>query len=177
MNKSYLSIITPKQALIAGGLLITLFFLFKFLIGALLMVLAIAAAFMVVTLNVRRFGIELVTFASVLIAMAHGPIVGAIVAFILICTHLLIGQFIDIYVLWVIPGYVLGALIAGIIGGQAVTSVGLGVSIGLNILFFLCTALINPSNLTKQIPNGIGNVIVNWGLFTLFAPIVFNLMA
>lgn len=148
------------SALIIILLLVTNLFVISLLIGAsALLSLAIGK------LRIKVVGLELVTFITVLSALAYGPAAGAVIGLVLIIFHLAIPQYSGAYVAWVIPEYVLAAILATAISGS-VGFVGIAVTLILNAINIFLTFLVYKEHLPKYLPYAVTNVIFNVILFT-----------
>jgi len=148
------------SALIIILLLVTNLFGISLLIGAsALLSLAIGK------LRIKVIGLELVTFITVLSALAYGAPAGGVIGLVLIIFHLAIPQYSGAYVAWVIPEYVLAAVIAGMLGGS-VASIGMTITVLLNALNVFLTFLVYKEHLPKYLPYAATNVIFNIILFT-----------
>jgi hypothetical protein len=157
------------------ALLLAALLFFRYLTSLFLLALVIATAVTVNTFNLRKFGVETATLATVVLGAAYGATWGAVFGFIAVLLQLLIGQYLDIYVLWVIPGYVLLGLAAGSVTGP-ITTLGITLTIGLNIYNMLFTALFNPQGLTYYFPYAGFNIVLNIVLFTMVAPSLLGIL-
>lgn len=151
----------------------------RFFIIATLMATSLAISFLIGTYQASKsFGIELVTFTAILTGFAFDPTMGAVVGFILIVTHLIIGQFAaGFYVLWVIPLYTALGFLAGTLGGFDFVTLGVAMTLGINIISIFITAFIFMQNLANYLPYSITNIIFNLILFTQLGPAISSLIA
>src|SRR3989344_5471747 len=78
----------------------------KLFVVVLLIAAVVGVSLFVQHFHLRLFGIELVTFATVLIGVAYGPLAGAIMGLVLVLVQLVMSGYFGIYYLWVIPEYI-----------------------------------------------------------------------
>jgi len=147
-------------ALVIIALLITNLFVISIFIGASLVVSLIIGK-----LKIKGIGVELVTFVTVLSSLAYGPAAGAIIGLVLIIFHLAIPQYSGAYIIWVIPEYMLAAVVATTLSGSA-ASIGIIVTLALNAINVLLTFLVYKEHLPNYLPYVVTNVIFNALLFT-----------
>jgi len=156
------------------AIILLLFAIFKgifvlfFLIG-----LSLAISFLVNNFPVRNLGIELVTFIAVLTGWKYGPLPALIITFVLITYHMVAGGFLGNYVLWVIPAYCVAGLISGFLPQVSIITLGIALTIGINLNNIIFTAITNPGYLPKYMIFVITNIIFNILLFTTIAEPVF----
>lgn len=125
----------------------------------------------------KSIGIELVTFTTVLAGFAFGPTAGILVGLFLIITHLTIGHFAaGIYIMWVVPAYLVLGFLAGVITGFDFATLGIYMVVGLNLFNLGLTFLTSPQNLGNYLPYSITNVIFNLILFSQFGSIAASLV-
>ncbi|MBI2971021.1 MAG: hypothetical protein HYY37_01225 [Candidatus Aenigmarchaeota archaeon] len=153
-----------KLVALAGALLFVVLALSNLVAVGVLMLLSFAVSAVISFLRVRSVGIELVTFATVITGVTHGPVAGAMVGLVLILFHVLAGQFIGEYVLWVIPGYVIAGFLAPSLGG-GIAAAGTTVTLALNVINIMFTLLVGRQNLSRFLPYALTNVLFNWLLF------------
>ncbi len=135
--------------------------------------LSLAVSFLVNNFPIRNLGIELVTFIAVLTGWKYGPLPALIITFILITYHMVAGGFLGNYVLWVIPAYCVAALIAGFLPQISIVTLGITITIGINLNNVIFTALTSPGYLPKYLIFVITNILFNVLLFTTIAEPVF----
>jgi hypothetical protein len=150
-------------------LLILLLVFKKVLVLVILIGISLGLSFFVNNLNLRSFGIELVTLVAVLSGMKFGPWIAALLTFVLILYHLATGGFFGIYWFWVIPAYCLGAIISGFMPATDVSTLGTFVTLGINAVSILFTGLTTPGFLPRYMIYSVTNVIFNIILFSLVA--------
>ena len=83
------------------------------------------------------------------------------------------GGFLGNYVLWVIPAYCVAALIAGFLPQISIVTLGITITIGINLNNVIFTALTSPGYLPKYLIFVITNILFNVLLFTTIAEPVF----
>ena len=134
-----------------------------------LVVLSIFAPLALKRLGLKMIGIELVTLTTVLVALTMGAEAGALAGFFLMTGHMVSGQYSGAYLVWVIPGYAAAGFLAGTLN-MPITTLGIGLAVGLNAVFTFLTAGITPEALPYFIPHAVGNVLFNAALFIYLAP-------
>ena len=160
---------------VLGVVLILFMLLTKFMVGAIMLALCIIIPFITGTFNLRMSGVEMATLTTLVFGMAFGPVVGALIGFFTILFQLFLGKYINTYILWVIPSYVLLGFTAGIISGDIAT-VGVIMMFIMHIFFVICTAIVSPAGLPKFFPYLAMSTLVNYFLISKLGPILLNLM-
>ena len=116
----------------------------------------------------KYMGIELVTLSTMLVGASYGPIIGGIYAFTLLLTHLVLGDYyIGVYLIWVLPEYVLLGVMSGVFASN-LDSIGIAFVIGMNIMNLIFTYLNENDRFFKELPYAIGNSLINSFLFVQF---------
>lgn len=151
--------------------LILLFLVFTKLTAIIiLMAASIAVSLFMAVVPLRWLGLEFVTFASILSAViSKSPLIGAVVAFILISFHMFITRSLNIYILWVVPTYCVAAFIAGFFPATNIVALGIFMTLAINIVQFLFSLIISPSQLPKLLPWSITAVLINMFFFRVLA--------
>ena len=146
------------------------------LILVILMGLSFSMSYIVNNFGLRKIGLELVTFIAVITGMKYGPWIALLITFILISYHIVAGGFLDTYILWVIPAYCLGGIIAGFLPHMDVVLLGILVTLGIcgNNLFW--TAMTSPGNIPNYMIYVVTNIMFNVFLFSVFGRIILLLM-
>lgn len=155
------------QRIILYGLAIIFLLLFaEYLIIPILIALTIGGALLTRVIRpLRKFGVELATFTTIVAGYASGPVIGGVVGLIAILIQLVLGEYLGIYVLWVVPGYVVAGVLAATLG-SGIAQIGLTLAIAMNVIFLLFTALFNPQGLPFFFTYAVGNVAINAFLFS-----------
>ncbi len=122
----------------------------------------------------KYIGIELVTLSTILVGVTYGHVVGGIYAFVILLTHLMLGDYyMGTYLMWVVPEYVLLGALTGIIGTGVIGPLGVAFIIGLNLMSLFFTFVGESDRVAKELPYVIGNIIINSVvLLKFFDPIV-----
>ena len=167
--------LTKIIRIIAIALLI-LFIFRGIAVLVLLIALSLSMSYFVNALKLRNIGIELVTFTGVLAGLKFGPWVGLILTFILISYHMITGTFFGIYLVWVIPAYCIAAVISGFLPQMNIVSLGIYITIGINMNNLFFTFLSNPSYVPKYLTFVLTNILFNILIFSLLGPIVVLVM-
>jgi hypothetical protein len=155
------------------GLLLVLL-LKKTIVSALLILLLLALG-IASTLSSRLFGynagIELITFATVVLAYAYGPFAALLAAALMIfCSSLLAGRIADPITIGRYGTYIVLCILAGAISGLEVSTGGKIVAVAYNILMWAVYAMVRGFSLVKGgVPVAI-NLVLNFFLFSAFAP-------
>ncbi|MBN2368202.1 hypothetical protein JXC34_04215 [Candidatus Woesearchaeota archaeon] len=159
------------------ALVLLLFALFKgVMILVLLIGLSLSLSYFLNAFKLRNIGIELVTFVAVLSAMKFGPWISLMATFVLITYHMVAGGFFGNYIIWVIPGYCIAAVISGFFPHLDIVTIGTFATLGINANNVLWTGLTSPGFLPKYMIYVITNVMFNIFLFTIFGRVVLLLM-
>lgn len=140
-----------------------------------LIAISLVLSFAIGQWNIKAIGLELVTFITVLSAMSYGTLAGAVIGLLLMTFHIAIPHYSGAYVIWVIPEYVLAAILANTLSGN-VASVGITVTLVLNAINILFTFIAYKPNLAKYLPYAFTNIIFNVVLFIQAGEFVFGLM-
>lgn len=143
---------------------------------AVLTVATLVLSYVVGSLGLRSTGVELLTFTTVLAGVAFGPVGGAAAGFLLALGQLVVGRFIGVFILWVVPGYAVAGALAGLLS-EPVSIVGTGIVIGLHAVFSGFTLYFTPGNFSRYLPYAAGNIAFNLVLFQFAAPAAVGLMA
>lgn len=156
---------------------LVIYFLFKGIaLLVILMAFSIGLSYIINSLKIRTIGIELVTFVGVISAVKYGYKIAFIITFILIAYHLVAGGFLGPYVLWVIPAYCLGSVLAGFFPTIDISLLGLFVSVGINLNNIFFTGITSPEYLPKYLIYSTTNIIFNLIIFTFFGKLFLLLM-
>lgn len=161
-----------KYVAIASVLLLLMFVFKQVVILALLFIVTVLVSILVRIYGLRGYGIEFATLLTVLTGYTLGASWGAAIGAISIFIHMLISGNIGIYMLWVMPSYIIGGIAAAAFSGSAIAPLGIGITIFLLAVFLLFTVFLNVSNLGRFFIYVIGNVILNVLLFTNVAPFI-----
>lgn len=140
-------------------------FLTDYFALGILLVAPVVMAWLVKYAEIRWSGVELATFSTVMLGMAFGPRLGAILGLFVVTTQMIVGQWIGPYILWVIPSYAVAGAVAGLLSTTNPVTLGIGITIGIHAIFLVFTAFMTPGGLPKYTPYAIGNIIFNIILF------------
>ncbi|MEM3373898.1 MAG: hypothetical protein QXE31_01625 [Candidatus Woesearchaeota archaeon] len=157
--------------------LLLFYFIFKGIaVLVILITLSIGLSYLINSLKIRSLGIELITFIAVLSGMRFGWKLSFIITFILITYHLIAGGFLGTYIFWVIPAYCLAAIISSFFPHADITTLGIIMTLGINLNNIFFTSITNIEYLPKYMIYVITNIIFNFLLFTIFGKIFLLLM-
>jgi hypothetical protein len=147
----------------------------KYVVTAALMVSVFLLAYTVNYLELWVLGIELATLTAVLIGAAFGPVIGALAGIIAVLGHLFGGQYMSIYVFWLVPSYAAAGYLAGTLN-MPITQLGIAILFGLHAVFFAFMAVFDSEEIPVYIVYGALNIGFNIFLFQAVAPVLFGLM-
>lgn len=169
-----------KNRTIIMTILVPLLLLFLLLgqsfVLMLLIVASILLSYLMGALHIKGIGVELVLLISILTGMQYGSVAGAVVAFLLITIHMISTQHINVYLLWVIPGYAAVGYLAGTTD-MSITRFGIFAALGLNAFNLLLTAVTFRANVAKFLPFALTNVVFNAALFLFIAPSLIGIVS
>lgn len=168
----FLEFISKNRTIIAiiSAIILALFLVFgSSFILVILIISSLVLSYVMGVWRLKAIGIELVLLISVLAGMSYGPLTGAVIALLLITIHMIATQHVNVYLLWVIPGYAVVGYLAGTTE-LSITYFGLLATLGLNAFNLVLTALIFRANVAKFMPFAFTNVIFNAALFLFVAP-------
>lgn len=155
------------KVIIGAGLAFFFFAFFReiFFLGAVLGLTVIISTIASRT-KTKLFGIELVTFSTVLIGYTYGAVWGCIAGIALEgINSMIVSRWVRTYNMWVIPSFGAAGIIAGLGSGLGFTAIGVGIAIGLHV-FYAGFSLVTHGRLhPKYIIYAIPNIIFNIFLF------------
>jgi hypothetical protein len=158
---------------LAAALLVT-----KMFVLTVLVVAAFLLTLFIRTFHLRMFGIELVTFLTILAGYLYGPDTGMLVGMVSILFHLIgSGYFFGLYYMWVVPSYVIIGMLAGLWSAEPIDSLGVMLVLTLNGVNLLFTLLLSPSEIGRYIPFALTDILFNVMLFILLAPTLVAILA
>jgi len=128
-------------------------------------------------LSLRWTGIEAATLTTVLVAVAFGPVYGAVIGFLTIVLQMMAGGYIGMYMLWVVPSYAIAGFLVGSMATGGIVQTGIYTIVGLQAVFSLFTLALSPGRIGKYLPYAVGNVIFNVLAFQMLAPMILAAMA
>lgn len=169
--QKFLEQLDLKIVLVIAAILIGIFFFFSWLLVLALVVASIVVSFIVGKSRIRNIGFELVAFAAIITGFAYGATAGIIIGLILIVFHLAVAGFFGVYVIWTIPEYgLMGYLASTMAASQSITSIGIILVVGINIVNIIITASVFRSHSIKHLPWVLTNILFNAILFIFLAP-------
>jgi hypothetical protein len=152
---------------LSGGLLLALILLLRGkIIIPILIALSLALSFVINNFPIRNVGLELATFAGVIIGRVYGPWWGLAAGGLLVTIHLFASGYFGLYVLWVIPTYAIASTFSGFSQGSIV-NIGIIATLFINITEAVFTLIFTPGNIIRHITYALTNVIFNVIIFTL----------
>ena len=167
--------------IVAGLALISLVAgMFSQFVIVILAIAAMVVAFFVGELEIKKFGIELVTLTVVLSGFLYGSLTGVVVGVVLMTMHFILSRNLGPYVVYCVPmmgivGFLAGsATVSGWIGGDIAT-----IGIALSLFYNLVTGGIGSItyNFFSELVWSGTNFALNFVLFAKFAPIILLIMA
>lgn len=147
----------------------------KLVFAAVLIGLSIVVSIFAGMARIKSVGIELVTFATVLIGMAYSPMLAAVAGLVLIIFHLAVSQRFGAYIVWVIPEYFIAGLLTGVFTGSVVL-VGLEILIFINAVNLFFTALAYRQNLPVFFVHAMTSIVFNMLIFASIGQTMLGLM-
>lgn len=160
-------------------LIIVLFlFLFKRTIVSALLVVFLMAIAIFSTLSTRmmnfNFGVELVTFVTIILAYAYNPVTALIAAIVMVfCSSFLLGRVICPITAGRYGIAMVLCLLTALFSGLDITTSGKILTIVYNILMWGVYAMIKGFSPIGVVPVAV-NVVLNFFLFTSFAHPILN---
>lgn len=148
----------------------------KYVIPAFLLVSILVVSMVTTRLDINILGIEVTTFSTVMMGVIFGPETGALLGFLFILVELFTGNPPGVYMLWVVPGYVLAGYLAGVFSGMDIFLLGMYTSIGLQSFFLLCTSVVITERVPKYMQFTIFNILFNVMLFKSIGPHALELL-
>jgi hypothetical protein len=143
-------------------------------ITVLLITATIALSYFGSRTHLKKIGLELVTFTTIMIGVMYGLVPGAIIGAVLILIHDFLSGRIAPYLIIVVPCFgMLGAL-ASIFSGADIVMLGVGLTI-LSHIVFVAWQTFTYRFPVNYLPYFVLNVIMNFFLFSNLAPKIIGL--
>ncbi len=173
----YKDLLRNRRLVLIAAIVLLLALLFKRIVAVAALVMAsFGVSYVVNNLKIRQLGLELVTLTAVISGHLYGPTIGFIVALVLIVYHMLIGGFIGMYLLWVIPSYCMVGIVAGLFPGAEITTLGTILTISLNAVYLGFTAMFTPGAIGNFLMYSATNVMFNIFLFSTVAKLLIQVL-
>ena len=144
-------------------------FMRSIFIAAVMIIATIMVSYFSKRTRLKKFGLELVTFTTVLIGVMFGALPGAIVGAVLILLHDVITGRIASYLLIVVPFFGVIGAIAGTFASVDIITLGVGLAL-LSHLVFIFSRTIAGRFPISYIPYFAFNMLFNFFLFSNVAP-------
>ncbi len=151
-----------------------LFFFKSFGIIFLLIVSTIAVSYLAQKMKLKKFGVELVTFTTVVTGVSFGALPGAVVGVLLMIIHHIITKRIGFYWVIVMPVFGLIGALAGIYPHANLFVLGIGLTLFSHLVYIIFQKIMFKSS-GKYLFYLALNLLFNAVLFHNFAKIVVNL--
>lgn len=165
-----------KRLLIAIPIVTVPAFLFtNIMIFVGLIALTIAVSYFAAKTKLKKLGLELVTFTTVIAGISYGIVPGIITGVVLVLIHDIVTHRVSTYLLWVVPVFGLMGAFASIFASTNIVMLGIGLAIFSHITFIICQTLTGRFPLT-YIPYLVLNVAINFLLFSNFANSVISIL-
>ena len=117
----------------------------------------------------KYLGVELVTLSTLLVGVVYGPAIGGIYGFVILLTHLIVGNYyIGAYLTWLIPEYILLGVLAGVLRTGLIGPFGVSLIVGLDLVNLFFTFIGENERVAKELPYVIGNILINSIIFIQF---------
>ena len=167
-------------AVILGGVAVLALltgFLGQFVIF-MIIVTELVLSFFIGQFELRQFGIELVTFVTVLSGVLYGPVIGLAVGMVLVTLRFIITKGLGPYVAYCIPMMGVVGLLAGYSASffGSVATAGIVLSVAYNLVTASLGTLMMHDFFEELLWSGT-NLIVNVALFSYVAPIIIGALA
>lgn len=144
---------------------------------AFLILITVVVAWLVKILGLKWAGIETATFATVVTAAVTDTLTGAVAGFILITSQMAARQQFGVYILWVIPSYVIAGALTGYFQPSNIFQFGMGITVALHAVFMVLTGMKTPAALSNYVPYATINVGLNLVLFKFLASPLISVLA
>lgn len=152
------------------------FYLSEYMVPLILLISTAIISILTTRLELNQLGIEIATFSTVLMGAFFGPRTGALLGLVFILVQLFSGGSPGMYIIWVIPGYVLAGHLAGIFSEVSIVLLGVSLSLGLQSFFLFCTTLLMREGVARYFQYSVFNVAFNALLFTALGPRILELL-
>jgi len=133
----------------------------------------LALAFFLGEWQLRKIGIELVTFVTVLVGFVYGPSAGLVMGGVLVALHFVLARNLGAHLAYCIPAMALIGFLAGYGGAWSLGVAVLGVL--LSALYNIVTGAIGTAmfgDFFQELVWSGSNFALNYALFTAVAPVV-----
>lgn len=173
-----------KRALIVSliifGVVASLFGVLGQFIILLMVAAAVVLAFFVGEFELKKFGVELVTFITVLTGFLYGPMVGLIIGTFLLIIHFILARSLGPYVIYCVPTMAVIGLLAGYAGtggwfGGDVALVGIILSLIYNLITGGLGTIMFGDFFDELLWSGT-NFALNFILFLKIAPMILTVL-
>jgi hypothetical protein len=121
-------------------------------------------------------GLELITFYTIVLCFGINPVVGWIVAIIIILGSHLVTQHICFYMIIKILVYGFICLMVAMFSGLGIQTLGKILIVVRNIIFIIITFFMNPEKGFTYLPSNVLNVVINFYLLSTFAEPILALL-
>lgn len=145
------------------------FFYTRYFMAFGLMVLTLVVSLVVNSYDANRMGIETATFSTVTMGMIFPAEISAILGFLYITLQIFSGSNPGIYMIWVVPSYVVMGYFIGNFEYLGIVTAGIYTSVALQSFFIFMTFLTSRSRLPKFIQYVAFNLVFNFFMFKTFA--------
>ncbi|MBD3204548.1 hypothetical protein GF327_09735 [Candidatus Woesearchaeota archaeon] len=176
MAKGFNLKINKKYLIVLGIALLFLLIFKQVFFIVVLSILSFIISYIINNLRIKTIGLELVTLSAVLTGKVYGSFLGMVVGLILMVFHLFMSGYMGLYILWVLPSYGLIGILAGIFSHVNIISLGISLTILLNVIYLSFTFIMTPGRVPKLLPYSITNIIINIIFFTSIGNILVSLM-
>jgi len=154
------------------GVAIAFFFLafFRnlFFLGAILGLTVITSVIASRT-KTKLFGVELVTFSTVLVGYVYGPFWGCIAGIGLEGVNaFIVARWMRVYNFWVIPSFGVAGIAAGFGFGLGFSTLGIAIAVGLHVIYSFASLVLTGRLHPKYLMYAVPNIAVNVFMFTGF---------
>ncbi len=165
----------PKLLAIIPIIAIPTFIFKSFMIIISLIALTIAVSYFGQKTKLKKFGLELATFTTIITGISFGALPGALIGMILIAIHNILTRRINPYWIIVMPTFGLIGALASLYSGINIFLLGLGLTIFSHFAFIMFQTVLHRFP-AKYLPYFALNVLFNAFLFYRFAPLVIGVL-
>jgi len=116
--------------------------------------------------SIKYFGIELITFTTILIGFVYGYGAGAVAGFILLIFHLIVARYsLGVYITWLIPEYAVVGFLSGMLKGIGFMNLGVYSTIGISLTNVFLSFSFDSKSFSENLIYSMSNCAFNIFLF------------
>lgn len=166
-----------KQLILFLLSLFLLLFFRNVFFAVVLIALTIIVSFVSNSTKLKLFGVELVTFSTIVLGYAYGPMWGLLSGLgLATINNFMVRRGVRSYNFWVIPAFGVSGFAAGILNFVPIAVLGISITIGLHMIHTGLSLLFHSRLHQKYLMYVIPNIVLNAILFFRFATGVLGLL-